>query len=205
MSEEARGHIAVNDALQRYLKARQSVPPEHSGEKGRVARDESEIEQLSKMGPCRCGNPDCCSMARSAPAPSHPEDDLAARLEAAAAMLDSLAMTGAIARDLRKAASRLRANPNPESLGSTGTGDLGSSVEGARVWVPEEAIREAIAECDGMDDPHRFHALCAKLMSRVSAYGPCHDHGVSDPCTPACPVYDAVLDPASDSSTEGER
>lgn len=62
------------------------------------------------------------------------------------------------------------------------------------VAVPESAIREAMERTKDMEDPHRYHTLCAKLMSAISGYGPMHDHLVTEPCTPACPVYDPAAE-----------
>lgn len=42
--------------------------------------------------------------------------------------------------------------------------------EGTRAegLVPTESLREAIEQCREMEDPHRYHMLCAKIMSRIS-------------------------------------
>lgn len=71
---------------------------------------------------------------------------------------------------------------------------------GSRVREDDEArvhgsmIRKAMDQTREMADPHRYHMLCAKLMALLSAYGPCHDHIISEPCTPDCPAYDPAYD-----------
>lgn len=95
--------------------------PSHSGEKGR--EDCALCHGTSRDA---AGHP--CAYCLKKPASGAPEDDLAARLDEAAEELGPQIFPYSL---LREAAEMARAS-NPESLGSTGTGDLGSSGEGAQ-------------------------------------------------------------------------